>query len=261
MNFLAGRHIIILRHQEQAKPLFNKVLKYKGKPYVVPILEAVPLNISLDNEISEILQDAKMVIVVSANAVIHTPLPLIRILQSTHTSKQILSMGSATSKILKHNDIKIFFTAPPGSTSETLLEQDFLADTAIRGNPVVLLAGEGGRTVLADALQQRGAKIDWIKTYSLQSSSIALSPLYRGWQNHWCCFVAMSNRTIENLLALTPDNYLDWLKKCLLVVISPRLQQQASEWGFQHVLVATSAEPEAIIQVLRYHLMKIGTDR
>ena len=189
-------------------------------------------------------------IVTSANAVVCAPREVLDVLQERGIP--IITMGKATTQALEEKGLRVFFTAPKGSTSESLLQQSFLGQEAMSKQNILLLAGEGGRTVLADTLQERGAKVTWLKTYQQKEEKIDVAKTLSTWQiNKHFGFIATSGRVLKTLCHLIPLEYSSWLLSCPLVVVSERIALQAREYGFQYIFIAKGPHVDDIIIALQ----------
>lgn len=249
---LASCQIVILRPPDRAAALCDLIRAHGGDPVTLPVLEIVPLTIEHQQILTwqQQLAACDFLIVTSVNAVMCAPPTFLAALQAGKDIA-VVSMGSATTAALIAKEIPVFFTAPAGSTSETLLTHSFLQES-IFNKKVGLLVGEEGRQVLAQTLIQRGATLYAFKVYRSQCATLAIAPLFAQWQRshkriYW---VATSERTLDCLWALSssPDHI--WLQQCPLIVMSERIVHRALEYGFKHISVAGSLEPQAILRTL-----------
>lgn len=257
---LWGWHIVILRSKHQARSLYEQIQVCGGEPILLPTIDIFPLTFSsqqLERDQNR-LRQADLIFIASANVVYCLPEALLLLLQGNNSC--IVTMGKATTQTLAEKSIEVFFTAPSGSTSESVLEQSFLQMDKVSGKEIVLLAGEDGRTLLADTLSQRGAHIHWIKVYRQQPIKLNLKPFIASWRlQRDFCFVVMSHHSLENLLVAFPSEDLTWLHSQMLVTISQRIALKAKEWGFQHIFVAQGAHPEEIGSALQEMAQACGT--
>lgn len=251
-RLLADWHIIILRPKQQTEALSQFVTALGGTSILLPMLDIVPMvvtSIQLQEQIHK-LQKADKVIISSPNAVACADPLLIQALVSTKI--KIVTMGKATTALLLEKGVSVFFTATPGLGSEGLLMMPFMQQKAITGQKIVLLAGIGGREVIAQELKQRGAHVDWIRVYQQAPINLDIMPYLLAWQQkNKYAFVATSVNILENLLRLIPSTYHHWLQAKPVVVISDRIAQVAKKWGFQHIFVTPSLEPQTLVPVLQ----------
>lgn len=248
---LKGWQVVIMRPSHQAQSLIEAVKSYGGAPYFLPLMEIQPLALTATQcSQAKTMANLCYVIVTSANAVYCTPEEILNILRSRETP--LVTMGKATTQALNEKDLRVFFTAPLGSTSETLLQQSFLNTEVVQGQTILLLAGEGGRTVLAETLKERGADIVWLKTYRQYNTPVDIVNLLQLWQeNQRYCFVATSSRVLASLRKLVSTEHFLWLQACPCIVVSERIALQAREYGFQHIFVAKAPHTDEILESLQ----------
>lgn len=153
------------------------------------------------------------------------------------------AVGAATAEIL-HERLGVRVHLPPAEagedTSEALLELASLR--SLEGQRVLLVAGEGGRALLGDTLQARGARVTRLALYRrrLQPPPDALQKcLARG---HYRALVVSSGELLEHLAR--------WCTKATLnqplIVSSRRLATLADNLGFRTPVVAPGATPAAL---------------
>ncbi len=248
---LQNWHIVILRAFHQSQALYENVLAQKGDPILLPLLEIESIEpLSQLSTWKNAIKHADFLLVTSANAAHCAPMAL---MSAIRPSTQKITMGKATTQALKESGVlDVAYTAKPGSTSESVLEESFLQESHVRDKQVVILAGEGGRTVLADTLIERGARVTWIKVYRQKRPELDLRSTLKQWQQQkQFCFVATSSRLLENLLALTPSEDKLWVLACPLIVVSERTSAQAKERGFKACFVAKGPHSEEILEALQ----------
>jgi len=242
---LAGWQCVVMRPQAQAHALCVQIEKEKGTAVALPMIEIVPLTpISTPD-----FDKADYLIFVSANAVLSVPVSWWELI--SRSAARVVTMGQATSEAIK-NRTPTFFTAPLGSTSETLLEASFLQATAISNKHVILLVGKTGRQFIAETLSKRGAYVERVEVYAQQCPAWALDPYFLQWREskESIVFIATSAHCLENLMHLTPLAHQNWLHHQPVVVISERMKKQATERGFQVIWQAHGAHEAAIMKAL-----------
>lgn len=237
--------VVILRPVLQAQRLAQCVTRMGAIPIILPMIEIIPISFSQTQIQSGIalLEEADLVQVITANAIDCAPQEFLIALKKP----KIITMGQATTQAVQAKNIPVYFTPEPGATSESLLEQPFLQQ--VQGKKIVLLTGEIGRTLIEETLVARGAKVDVLKVYRQQKPVLNLSDFYQICRQDELryVFVATSLAIIENLLSLTDEENKGWLKQQPMIVISQRLFDQATQFGFQRVHLALGAHEEAIM--------------
>ncbi|ALM51022.1 uroporphyrinogen-III synthase [Halomonas huangheensis] len=155
----------------------------------------------------------------------------------------LYAVGKATAALL-HEALGLRVRVPSPTmgeeTSEALLQLGSLRD--LEHQRVLLVAGEGGRPVLADCLAQRGAAVTRIEVYRRQlltPSSEAKAMLD---QAHYRALVVSSGEILEHLARWCSQTAFEQP----LVVSSQRLARLAEELGFCVPVVASGASPAAL---------------
>lgn len=191
------------------------------------------------------LISADVIIVISANAVDYCHNLLPEITQQT----PILAMGKASKRVLVEDRkyIEKQIILPVQYISESLLELELLQN--IQQQNIVFVCGIGGRGLLEQELQQRGAKCSRIECYQRcypgdPSYIKKLQQLLA--QNTLDCVVVTSGEALENLVKMS-GSYLDALLKLQLVVISERIARIAINLGFQKPSVIIENADNAVI--------------
>jgi uroporphyrinogen-III synthase len=153
------------------------------------------------------------------------------------------AVGSATAAAL-HERLGVRVHLPPAGagedTSEALLELASLRD--LDGQRVLLVAGEGGRTLLAETLSARGARVTRLALYRRRLQPPPPELQERLARGEFLALVASSGELLEHLAR--------WCTKATLnqplIVSSRRLATLANNLGFRTPVVAAGATPAAL---------------
>lgn len=241
--------VVILRPQTQAQSLAQalQAIEGAGEIEILPMLEILP-TVPEQTELDSFRQSA-FVIVSSVNAINHLPISELKVLQN----KAIVTLGEATAQAVRARGLEVFYTGPSGTTSEVLLRQLFLQTSTIQGKRIGLLAGWGGRTLLAQTLAERGAKIAWLRVYRSEIPKIDFRPILNRYQqdDRQTCFIASSSQILSHFYTLIPSDYLAWVQEMPIIVVSDRVGLQAREYGFKRVFNAHGADKTAIAEALK----------
>nr|WP_297461030.1 uroporphyrinogen-III synthase [uncultured Halomonas sp.] len=152
------------------------------------------------------------------------------------------AVGAGTAQVLHDRlGVRVHFPgASLGDTSEALLRLASLQ--RLDGQRVLLAAGEGGRTLLADSLRERGARLTRLALYRrtlVAPTGMALDHLAGG---NFSALVMTSGELLEHLAG--------WCTKAALnqplIVSSQRLATLAQTLGYSRPLVAQGATPAAL---------------
>ncbi|MGC3873851.1 uroporphyrinogen-III synthase [Halomonas sp. GXIMD04776] len=152
------------------------------------------------------------------------------------------AVGAGTAQVL-HDRLGVRVHVPSASlenTSEALLQLPSLQ--RLEQRRVLLVAGEGGRTLLADSLAQRGARVDRVALYRrnlVTPDGIGALHLAEG---NFSTLLVTSGEVLEHLAGWCTPVALNQP----LIVSSQRLATLACTLGFLHPTVAQGATPAAL---------------
>ena len=121
----------------------------------------------------------------------------------------------------------------------------------LQGKTVLILRGNGGRELLSEQVQQRGANVEIVECYRRE-------PLvYNNAEQTSLCkragiqtIVATSGEILTQLLDFVPRNEHNWLKSCQLITVSERISHLAQALGWQNVIVSPRADNQTLLQTL-----------
>ena len=109
----------------------------------------------------------------------------------------------------------------------------------LQGKTILILRGNGGRELLSEQAQQRGA----IVYNSTEQTSLCKRA---GVQT----IVATSAEILTQLVDFVPQNEHNWLKSCQLITVSERISHLAQALGWQNVIVSPRADNQTLLQTL-----------
>jgi|GEM_PF-2336495 len=247
---LNGWQVVVMRPKHLAKPLQTAIKEMGGNPISLPSLTIAPIEAAhMLVEWIDHIHTADWIIVSSQNAVHFAPEEVLEALGKTHA--KVVTIGQATSGALKAKGVSVLFTPSPGTDSEKLLTEPFLQKNELANKKIVLLAGEGGRTLLYDVLSARQAVVKWVKVYRQGPSPLALDSLMPMWALQGCfCFIVTSHNSLLYFLERVPPVHLAWLQRQAFVVVSERIAAVAKKWEIQHIYVAKGALLEQLCETL-----------
>ncbi|MGK9174458.1 uroporphyrinogen-III synthase [Yokenella regensburgei] len=135
--------------------------------------------------------------------------------------------------------------------SEVLLQLPELQ--SIEGKRALILRGNGGRELLGQTLQERGAIVEFCECYQRSMKYYDGAEEAMRWHTRGVTtLVVTSGEMLQQLFSLTPPWYREnWLLGCRLLVVSERLANLARELGWQDIQVADNAENDALIRALQ----------
>jgi len=163
---------------------------------------------------------------------------------------QIAAIGEGTAAALKQAGIVVNLYPPAEWSSEGLLSLPALQNLA--GKKVAVFCGVGGRELLVNRLQERGAEVIRFISYQRCLPQIDMVP-YRERldQGQLDAMICTSFEGLANVQQLFGQPTWLKLRKIPLVLISERIMIQAKDFGFENCFLAKNASHEGITQALR----------
>lgn len=152
------------------------------------------------------------------------------------------ALGAGTAQVL-HATLGVRVHLPAaaqGDTSEALLQLPSLQ--RLDDQRVLLIAGEGGRTLLADSLARRGARLTRLALYRRVLAPPAGKASVHLAEGDFSALVVTSGELLEHLAGWCSEIALNQP----LIVSSQRLATLACTLGYSRPLVAQGATPAAL---------------
>ncbi|KPQ30938.1 uroporphyrinogen-III synthase [Halomonas sp. HL-93] len=157
------------------------------------------------------------------------------------------SVGQSTAAML-YEQLGVRVHVPPSSdgedTSESLLRLASLQ--ALSQQRVLIVAGEGGRSLLADTLAERGARVTPLAVYRRRLLAPTGPMQARLAAGNYRALIVTSGELLEHLAKWCQPAALNQP----LIVSSRRLATLAERLGFCAPIVASGATPPALIAAL-----------
>jgi uroporphyrinogen-III synthase len=239
---LYTRKILICRPLEQAKSLDVYLQAHGYFPLIFPTLDIQAINYVLP----EIwLQHADLILVQSPSSIKYLAPSNIALLQQ---NQKIYAMGAGTQEALLKSRISSKWVASAGSDSEAIISH---IETILAPNSqVLILTGEGGRSVLEPELVNKGFICHRVNTYKRAVPVYTAQEIKIMIDEKPELIIITSVDMLKNLLSIFSEykNYQTIIKLPILV-ISNRIKQAARGLGWQgEIFVAASAMQEDILQ-------------
>ncbi|HEX5340374.1 MAG TPA: uroporphyrinogen-III synthase [Gammaproteobacteria bacterium] len=163
---------------------------------------------------------------------------------------KVAAIGPGTARALTAHGHKPDMLPRDGASSEALLKLKAL--NAVERKRIVIFRGQGGRELLAETLEERGAEVDYAEVYRRAVPRSDLGELGRWFREGRVDAIAATSReallNLDRMLspALTP-----YLRAAQFLVSSPRLIKLASALGIRRrPLVAEDAGDAALLNAL-----------
>ena len=249
---LAHKTILLTRPGHQAGPLARLIRAEHGAALLFPTIEIEPIIDSAESRDRFADPGAwQYLIFVSRNAVTAAFEHYIDRPQAL-TEGRIIAIGQGTAAELAAYGIKAVVPAAGRADSEALLAMPELGRAALGGRAVLIVRGEGGRGLLADALTRRGARVRHAIVYSRRLPGYTEDQRQRLWQGRAIdAAVVTSNTGLANLVKLTLAEQRRYLFNTPLILMSERARRFARQQGFVAGLeIAPSQDDPGLLAAL-----------
>jgi uroporphyrinogen-III synthase len=198
---LAGIGIVVTRPHAAAEALAGPLAAEGAKVWLLPALaiEDLPASAALEKLLARLAQ-FDMAIFVSANAV-EKGLAAARRFAPWPASLRVAAIGAATAEALRNSGVGPVISPAERHDSEALLGLAPLQ--VVKGQNIVVFRGEGGREHLKEALEARGARVEYAECYRRvrpdSDASAVTAALASGEVN---AVSVLSAETLENFIAM-----------------------------------------------------------
>ncbi len=230
--------MLVTRPQPQGERLSANLQALGAESFCLPMVEIQPLDISH----LPILKEEG-----SFNKIVAISIPAAELalkqLPPSLFGGEWFTPGNGTAKALSAQGIQAHF---PDSefTSEAMLALPQLQ--SVDNEQILLLKGEGGRTMLADTLTSRGAQVSSLELYRRACPEYPAGTLDLQLNNRQInAVVATSSQIVSHLLQLS-----DTVRTIPCIVPSERIANEARDRGLSRVVVSQSAGDQDIADSL-----------
>lgn len=253
MHKLEKLRVLNTRPKQQASSLAEAIEDAGGISINLPLLEIKPTEIIWKKNLDKLnnLDNIHTAIFTSPNAV-HTFFSNISSQIWPHEIK-LFAIGKGTAKALIQHGLPTP-TCPKQPDSEHLLQLDALDTIQIQNKKIVLIKGQGGRTLINTTLTARGANVSILEVYQRSLPHHNKKRLQTLWHEDAVEIILITSETaLTHLFKLFEpfgEHAHAWLCSKPYIVISERLRKAAFERGIQTVIV--SSYEDIIHQLLSY---------
>ncbi|MCG8487820.1 MAG: uroporphyrinogen-III synthase [Chromatiales bacterium] len=241
---LRGCGVLITRALNQSEQLARMIEDCDGRAVVLPAIEILPCR--SPQQAQKLLASSwDRVIFVSPNAV---RFGLQLLARPELPDAAIAAVGASTARQLKQAGIRVDLIPDRGYDSEGLLslpELNHVGDLKI-----LIVRGEGGRALLGDTLQARGAKVRYAEVYRRVKPTPRIEPLLAGWSENIQLVTTTSREILQNLVEILGSAGWPKLSQTPLMVISERMEQEAQRLGFTTIIRASGADDRSLMEAI-----------
>ena len=258
---LANVHLLVTRPEAQAVVWAEQLRVLGATVTVQPMMKIVPVDTDeakqcIKNMVLNFAEYQKAIFV-SQNAVNYGLQWLDQYWPQLPVDVEFFAIGTATASLLEEGIGQgaldagyLSHSAYSAMNSEALLAHPRLQSVA--GEKIVIFRGQGGRTVLADQLHEKGATVEYCELYRRETTITEPQTLPVDYRctSAQPITVIHSGETLENVCSMiTPDDLL-WLQKHPLLLPGERVAQLAKQAGFRRLIVAKNATHDSMIEAL-----------
>jgi uroporphyrinogen-III synthase len=239
--------VLVTRPSGQAEGLCQAIAQHGGRPICFPTITiGPPEDCALAKEIIQGIDRYHIVIFISSNAVKYS----LKLLDKADLSidTMVCAVGKTTARALSERGIGVDVSPDGPFDSETLLAMPELAN--VSGKHILILRGNGGRRLLGDTLQERGAEVEYVEVYSRKIASIDAGPLIASWGKEVDIVTATSCGILENLFTIVGEEGHAVLCKTPLVVVSERIKTRARKLGCEEIILAKEASDQGVLAAI-----------
>ena len=165
---------------------------------------------------------------------------------ATWAKQDVIAVGSATQRALKAFGVDA--VVPQQHDSEGLLTLSQLSNVSKKD--IVIIRGDGGRELIAEALSIRGANVHYFESYRRVWRNLSINALKTWQQQQINCILVTSNALLEFIVNLIKNSDAYWKEDCTWIVASSRIANNAEKMGLKRVINAHGANKKAITSAL-----------
>ncbi|MEJ5115544.1 uroporphyrinogen-III synthase [Erwinia billingiae] len=244
--------ILVTRPSPAADELVSRLRTQGRVAWAMPLIEFTP-GIDLDSLPGHLatLRPDDLVFILSQQAIHYAQPALMRAKASWPASLNYYAIGRTTALALHAASGLDVVWPHERETSEILIQLPALQQVA--GKRALILRGNGGRELLAETLQARGATVQFVECYQRCAKIYQGAIEGRRWRDRQIdTLVVSSGEMLQQLYSLFPEiDREEWLLHCRLVVVSDRLATRARELGWREIRVADGADNDALLRALQ----------
>ena len=245
MDDLRGAGIVVTRPAERGQSLCRRIAAEGGHALAFPTIEIQRLD---PPTVDVSPQPVDWLVFTSVAAVAHG---LDRLDDYRDDGTRIAAIGGATATALAEAGCSDIVSPAQRQESEGLLELDDFRH--IREQRVLLVKGTGGRDLLREQLDERGAEVGIAEVYRRVRPEASSQSLLEWWRIGRLDAIVVSSRAgLENLVAMLDSEGRQYLAATTLVAPTARMIKLAGELGITvEPVIAAGASDEAFMQALR----------
>jgi uroporphyrinogen-III synthase len=254
---LQGRSVLVTRPVHQAERLAGLIIAASGEAVRFPALAIEPTaDPARVKKLLLSLETFDLAVFVSGNAVDHG---LALLGRTWPPAVAVAAVGEGSAAALRSHGIATVIVPSGSADSESLLAVPQLRN--LEGRRVLILRGEGGRELLAEALRLRGADVTYAECYRRVRPCADPAPIISRWERGELHAVSvMSGETLDNLRAMLGSRGQQLLRTTPLFVPHASIAERAKNAGFSEVAVTPPGDEGMVGGLCAWFLLRTGDD-
>jgi uroporphyrinogen-III synthase len=247
---------VVTRPAGQAETLIGLLVGEGAEVLHFPTIEVRPLYADTAPALRR-LAAYDVVIFVSRNAV-REAASQIAPDGSWPSGPQLAAVGRATAAALSRSGRPADLVPERDYSSEGLLELPQLQQ--VEGKRILIVRGEGGRELLAETLDARGAQVEYAEVYRRSRPDLDPEPLRRRLADRELDLIIVTSREgLENLFAMMDKPFDEAVRSVPLAVISQAVARAARDLGMTgDLMVAPEASDRGLLRAIQAWNAKRG---
>ena len=250
MNHRSRPQVLVTRPSPQGEALCDYLTAHEYAAIFFPVIAIQPISSpEVATQIAAL--DYYHLAIFISRAAVTTSAPLI------HTQWKLLppllkwaAVGKGTAQALREAALPVDYHPETQWSSEGLLALPELQ--TVQGQKIALFRGEGGRELLAERLDARGALVTPMVTYRRVMPAVNVTPYHHLLQQQQIdVIVCTSGEGVENLKKMMGESVFALLCKIPLVLVSERIMIMAKALGFTTCVLAKDGTHASILEALQ----------
>ncbi len=249
---LSDYTVLVTRPEHQSHELAGLIREAGGKPLVAPMIGIRAVDDSAGTATIIKQLDAYDIAVFTSRNAVDFSFGLLSVGDLKLDNLEIYAVGLGTALQLKGLGVENVQTPRAVFNSEGLLELAALSPARVNGKRDVIFRGRGGRGVLAEVLQARGAEVEYCEAYERFVPDTSLTEVLEGNGGDLPdVAIVTSLAGLTNLADKIADDKLEQFFDVPLLVISARIAEEVVRLGFTNEpLVVETPGDSRIVKAL-----------
>ncbi|MDZ7790467.1 MAG: uroporphyrinogen-III synthase [Xanthomonadales bacterium] len=239
--------VLITRTRPAAEDLAERVTELECEPF-----ECAPFELEPPEHPKQVADD------------LATALPVDRVILTSHEAvRQAVSMvgtaplnrvliivpGQGTASIARELGLDNVIYPERHGTSEAMLAMPELRD--VEGLEVLILAAAGGRSLVGEVLEKRGAVVERIHVYRRVARALPRETPEKIASAKSVVTLGASLEAVTGLIEGLPESAAETVRSAPLIVPSQRVADHAARMGFRRCRIAGGASDDAMLAQLK----------